>query len=252
MLLAIGGGLDLQGERHILKRLLSEANGSKTSICVVTTATGFPEKTRRSHSDAFEALGLSDYTFLHITNAHQANDPANVEAARRADIIFFTGGDQLRLSDALQGTHFLEAVADRLQQGGIVAGTSAGAAALSRLMIYGEDPPAGDSSGKKEIVSLKTGFGFASRFIIDTHFNQRNRFARLFSMVAENPAKIGLGIDEDTAVIIHDDDSLEVIGSGKMTVIDDPGISNRRVNDLSRVTLISGQSYNTAEHHIRP
>jgi cyanophycinase len=244
MLIAIGGGLDLHGERKILKRLLSEARGQNSSVCVVTTATNYPEEARQKHYEAFTSLGIADLTFLHLRERAEANDPLNAQTAGRADIIFFTGGDQLQLTKALEGTRFLKAVGARINNGAIVAGTSAGAAALSSLMIYGEQSTVDDPSEGKEVVSLKTGFGFAGRYIIDTHFSQRNRLDRLFSKVAENPGAIGLGIDEDTAAIIHADNTMEAIGSGNVTIIDDVSISSSRINDQhTPLTIRAGESY---------
>jgi len=239
MLVAIGGKLDLEGEREILKRLLAEARGVQSNVLVVTSATGYPDETRQDHEDAFARLGIPNVTTLHLRTPQEADDP---QAAARADLILFTGGDQLRLVRALGGTDFMSMLAKREQAGAIVAGTSAGAAAMAQTMIYGESA---DDDPEREIVSLKDGFGLAAGYIIDTHFDRRGRYGRLFDQVAAHPDKVGLGLDENTAAIFHGDGSIEALGPGHVTIIDDPESAT------ARVELSSGQFYDSLLHGLR-
>lgn len=235
MLVAIGGKLDLEGERQILRRLLAEARGTQSNVLVVTSATGYPDEARKDHEDAFAKLGIPGVTTLHLRTPQEANDAAAVAAANNADLVLFTGGDQLRLVNALGGTDFMSTIAKREQEGAVVAGTSAGAAAMAQMMIYGE--PAADDP-EREIVSLKEGFSLAAGYIIDTHFDRRGRYGRLFEQVAGYPDKIGLGLDENTAAIFHADGTIEALGEGHVTIIDGPGTA----------TLSTGWRYDPAAH----
>ncbi len=209
LLFAIGGALDCTEERAILKRMLAAARGTGSSVCVVTSATASPEEARKAYVEAFAGLGIADCTILHPTTPAEADAPDALAAAARADIVFFTGGDQQKLVEAIAGSAFMQAVARNFAAGGIVAGTSAGAAALSKMMIYQEE----------DVVSLKDGFGFLDDAVVDTHFSQRQRLSRLFSMVAAAPNSFGIGVDENTAAIIAPDGALDVVGAGTVTVV---------------------------------
>ena len=150
----------------------------------------------------------------------QANDEAAVLAVGDATGIFLTGGNQLRLASTIGGTALAAAILERFRQGAVVAGTSAGASAMSSHMIaFG----ASGATPKQRMAQIAAGLGLLPGVIVDQHFQQRNRLGRLLSLIAQNPSLLGLGVDEDTAGIVGPDHVLEVIGRGSVTVIDGSG-----------------------------
>jgi cyanophycinase len=147
----------------------------------------------------------------------QANDEAYVRQVRDATGVFLTGGNQLRLSSTIGGTLLADAVLERFRQGAVVAGTSAGASAMSSHMIaFG----ASGGTPKHRMAALAAGLGVLPSVIVDQHFQQRNRYGRLLSVIAQNPSLLGLGVDEDTAGVVDPDGIMEVIGRGSVTIID--------------------------------
>lgn len=240
MLFAIGGNLDCTKERHILHRLLSEGHGVHSRVCVITTASEQPETAVQLSTDVFANLGVKNCAVLPIHTIAEANDPRNVKAIQDAEIIFFMGGDQLKLSLTFIGTQCMDAINKKFQEGGIIAGTSAGAAAISKQMIYGKKA----HGGKGAQVVLYEGLGFSEDLIVDMHFTERNRLARLFAMVAQNPTRIGLGVDEDTAAILKADGTIEVLGAGTVTIIDGFQAAATKAQDgMPHIVLKSGDRY---------
>jgi cyanophycinase len=165
----------------------------------------------------FMELGIGTVRTLHATSRAQANDDAATHVVRGATGIFLTGGNQLRLSSTIGGTRLAEAVHDRFDAGAVVAGTSAGASAMSTHMIaFG----ASGATPKHRMAQVAAGLGVLRGVIVDQHFQQRNRLGRLLSLIAQNPSLLGLGVDEDTAGVVTPDNVLEVIGRGSITVVD--------------------------------
>jgi cyanophycinase len=214
-LIAIGGNEEKTGNMEVLRRVLDEAKGASSRVVVVTTATGYPEEAAQTYRAAFKLLGV-DCEVAHVATRAAAGDAELLKLIRAANIVFFTGGDQLKLATILNGTPFLEAVRESHAAGSVVAGTSAGAAAMSQLMIYGGDP---EKALQKGEVALAAGFGLAPGVVFDTHFMNRGRLARLFNVIATAPDKIGIGLDENTGVILRAEGELEVIGSGAVTIV---------------------------------
>ncbi len=218
--IAIGGAEDKEYDKQILRHFFAAAGGSLASIVIIPAASGIPEVLGNLYQDIFVSMGVdrSRVHILDIRNPSEARRPEAVQLINQSSGIYFTGGDQERLSEVLAHTELIEAIRQRCQQGKtVIAGTSAGASALGHQMISrgysGESPtPA--------IVTLKLGLSILPELIVDQHFHQRNRMVRLLTAVAYHPECIGLGIDEDTAAIIHADQTLEVIGSGVVTVVD--------------------------------
>jgi cyanophycinase len=244
MLFAIGGGLDCQGDRDILKRILQEAKGAGSSVCIITTATNFPDEARRQYLDAFGSLGATDCRVLHLTARSETEDPHMIRVIQEADIVFFTGGDQLKLSKVFAGTPLMKAITEGLEGNSlIVAGTSAGAAALSREMIY---------PSKENEVCLLEGFGLTEELVVDTHFSERNRLSRLFNAVAQGNNLTGLGVDENTAAIIKPDGTLEVIGAGTATIIAPFKNASARAKKTQPAVLNPGDKYNLKERKRLP
>lgn len=207
-LIVIGGAEDKEGEMLVHRRVLSEARGENSRVCVVTSATSDPKGARARYEAVYRALDVSDVEFLHIDTAAMANSLEVAQQFAQADVIFMTGGDQNKLCDILRGTRAHDILCMRYNAGGlVVAGTSAGAAAVSHLML-----------ANGEVTPL--GLGLAPDTVIDTHFSERNRLSRLFTAVAQHPEKIGIGLDEDTALVIRRNRAAEVVGSGTVTIVD--------------------------------
>ncbi len=238
--IAIGGAEDKIGDMTVLRRVISEAHATAPNVLVVTTATGMPVETAKKYEDAFGRLGIKP-AIAHVTNRREAADPKLLEQVKNADVIFFSGGDQLKLATILNATPFFAALKAREEAGAVVAGTSAGAAVMSELMIYGGRNKKGHHKGE---VMMASGFGFQEHAVFDTHFNHEHesffalakrkllswisepkkkepvgRLPRLFNVVAAAPHKTGIGLDEDTGVIFRGNE-FEVIGSGNVTVVD--------------------------------
>lgn len=205
-------------ERGILRKIIDESRLKKDSVIeVITTASQIPQIVGPEYKKAFEFLGAKTVNILDIQNREQANSDAMVARANAADVVMFTGGDQLRLTSILGGTRFHEAILVKYQeQNFIYAGTSAGAAAASENMIY-----QGSSSEALLKGEIKTtqGLGFIENVIVDTHFVQRGRIGRLFQSVVNNPRTLGIGLGEDTGLYILGD-RMTAIGSGLVILVD--------------------------------
>ena len=199
----------------ILQRFVEELPGRRT-VVVLPTASEKPEEAGQDYVTAFQALGLEQVEVLDIRSREQANDPAAVEQINRADGILFTGGDQLRLTALLGGTRVLQRLYERyLAEPIIIAGTSAGAAAMSTPMIY---QGRNDAGYRKDEIHLTTGLQLLRDVAIDTHFVKRGRIVRMAQIIATNPGCIGLGLEEDTAVLVTEGRELEVLGNGLVVV----------------------------------
>jgi cyanophycinase len=170
-----------------------------------------------TYSRLFKKLGVGDVGVLDVSNRQEANAAATYQAVAGASGIFFTGGDQLRITSLLGGTRCDEALHDAYRAGAVIAGTSAGASVMSETMIVeGEDTEA----PQRNSVQMAPGMGLIREVVIDQHFAQRGRLGRLLTAVAQHPYMLGVGIDEDTAIVLLSGDIFEVIGSQAVTVID--------------------------------
>ncbi|TAL28368.1 MAG: cyanophycinase [Alphaproteobacteria bacterium] len=238
-LIAIGGNEEKTGDMDVLKRVLAEAKGAASRVHVITTATGYPEEVGQTYREVFNALGV-DCEVTHVATRAEAAYPGLLNKIGTADVVFFTGGDQLKLATILGGTPFLDAVRERHEGGAVVAGTSAGAAIMSQLMIYGGDP---EKAMQKGEVSLTAGFGLAPDVVFDTHFMNRGRLARLFNVIATAPDKTGIGLDENTGVILRADGELEVIGSGAVTLVDGRSLTRCNVAQIERGEKIEADGF---------
>jgi cyanophycinase len=216
-LIAIGGAEDKSTQCRILTHFVELCGGSKARIAVIPAASGYPVEMEWRYCEVFTRLGAGMTDCLHICDRQLAEDAELIARLKQATGIFLTGGDQLKLMSLIGGTRLAATIQTCFARGVHVAGTSAGASALSRQMIAfgrsGEFP-------SQRMVQLALGLGFAERLIIDQHFSQRNRLGRLLTAVALNPGMIGVGIDEDTALVTAPNGAYEVIGSGKVTFVD--------------------------------
>jgi len=213
----IGGAEDKIRDRIILNRFVTLAGGEDAVIVVISTASSLGTEAGERYRQIFTELGVKTIRPLHAMTRAQANDETFARAVGDATGIYLTGGNQLRLSSTIGGTRLAEAVLERFQHGAVVAGTSAGASALSSHMIaFG----ASGATPKHRMAALAAGLGVLPGVIVDQHFQQRNRLGRLLSLIAQNPSLLGLGVDEDTAGVVGPDHVLEVIGRGSITVVD--------------------------------
>ena len=219
-------------ETGILKRILNESKHKENSrIEVITTASIIPKEIGPEYLKAFEHLNARNLGILDIERREQAADETVLARLKAADIIMFTGGDQLRLTSILGGTRFHDILLDKYRnEDFIYAGTSAGAAAASTNMIY-----QGSSSEAllKGEVKITSGLGFIDDVVIDTHFVQRGRIGRLFQAVVGNPKVLGIGLGEDTGLLITSGRQMEAIGSGLVILVDGREIKDTNLTQIS-------------------
>ena len=215
-IIPIGGAEDKDANPSILQRFVELCGGSEADIVVIPTASRLKDTGPR-YEELFRGMGVAQVEVLDFDTRRDCQEEGRLARLARARGIFFTGGNQLRLSTILGGTHVARTIRLRNAQGVTVAGTSAGAGFLSEHMIaFGSE----GSSPRASSVRLAPGLGLTNRFVIDQHFRQRDRLGRLTAALAYNPFAIGIGLDEDTAAFISPDDTLEVEGSGAVTVVD--------------------------------
>ena len=215
-IIPIGGAEDKDANPSILQRFVELCGGSEADIVVIPTASRLKDTGTR-YEELFRGMGVAQVEVLDFDTRRDCQEEGRLPRLARASGIFFTGGNQLRLSTILGGTHVARTIRLRNAQGVTVAGTSAGAGFLSEHMIaFGSE----GSSPRASSVRLAPGLGLTNRFVIDQHFRQRDRLGRLTAALAYNPFAIGIGLDEDTAAFISPDDTLEVEGSGAVTVVD--------------------------------
>ena len=224
----IGGAEDKVRDRVILSRFVALAGGKDAKIAVISTASSLGPEAGARYREIFSDLGVKTIRPIHAMTRPQANDEAAALALRDTTGIFMTGGNQLRLSSTIGGTNLANAVLERFRDGAVVAGTSAGASAMSSHMI------AFGSSGatpKHRMATIAAGLGVLPGVIVDQHFQQRNRLGRLLSLIALNPSLLGLGVDEDTAGVVGPDHVMEVIGRGSDHGRRRRGFGHRRLGD---------------------
>jgi cyanophycinase len=212
----IGGAEEKDNAPAILRRFVELAGGRQADIVVIPTASQLRDTGVR-YERLFAALGAERVTAVDFDTRRDAEEPGRLARLRQASGVFFTGGNQLRLSTLIGGTSIAKAVRALNAAGVPVAGTSAGAAFISEHMIAFGDEGSSPIAGS---VRLAPGLGLTNRFIIDQHFRQRDRLGRLLTALAYNPFAIGLGLDEDTAAFIAPDNTVHVQGSGAITVVD--------------------------------
>ncbi|MEP6489829.1 cyanophycinase [Microcoleus vaginatus GB2-A3] len=216
-LLIIGGAEDKEGDCKILREFLRCAGGTKARIVVMTAATSLPGEVGDNYIRVFERLGAEDVRVIDTQRPEDASDPDYLEAIEQATGIFFTGGDQARIISCLKDTKLDAAMHKRYSEGIIIGGTSAGAAMMPDMMIIEGDS---ETNPRVDAVAMGPGMGFLPNVVIDQHFAQRGRLGRLVTALLLQPAVLGFGIDENTAILVHGDE-LEVIGESAVTVIDE-------------------------------
>jgi cyanophycinase len=230
-LLVIGGAEDKYNERRILKKFLELAGGETAEVLIVPVASDFPEFAADVYTQAFRNLGVANPRVLRATSRQ---DIVHADVDKLLDGVsgvFMTGGDQMRLVSLLGGTKLAEKLRNIVRDTNVVlAGTSAGAAAMSTSMIVRGEP---SSHPHKNAVKLSPGLGFLKNIIIDQHFTERGRISRLITAVSYNPYNLGIGIDENTAIILDGKGVLEVYGQGSATIVDGSQITFNEIAEVA-------------------
>jgi cyanophycinase len=258
-IIPIGGAENKENDRRILERFVRVSGGSHADIVVIPTASRMHETGQR-YEQVFRDIGAAQVTVMDFDTRRDCQEAGRLQRIGEATGIFFTGGNQLRLTTLLGGTPVAKVIRARNAAGVTVGGTSAGASILSEHMIAAGDEGSAMIAGS---VRLAPGLGLTNRFIIDQHFRQRDRLGRLLTALAYNPFAIGIGLDEDTAAFIGPDETLEVEGSGGVTVVDGSDVtysSIDKVQDGQAVCmlgmrvhlLVAGATYNLNTHLASP
>lgn len=229
-LVIIGGAEDKEEDCQILREFVRRSGGLEARIVVMTAATDLPGEVGNTYIRVFERLGIDDVCVVDTDRREDANDPRALEAIEKATGVFFTGGNQARITEYLKDTDIDLMLHKRFSNGLVIAGTSAGAAMMPDIMIVDGEAK---TNPRMEVVNLEPGMGFLPGVVIDQHFAQRGRLGRLLATVAQEPVVLGFGIDENTAIAI-DGDELEVIGEGAVTVVDVSNLTHTNVNELLR------------------
>jgi len=218
-------------EKGILRRIIDESKHQKESrIEIVPTASKIPALVGSEYAKALGHLGAENVGVINIETREKANDIEVLDRIKNADVIFFTGGDQLRLTSIFGGTAIHDLLLEKyLQEDFLYVGTSAGAACASKNMIYQGSSREALLKGEIKITS---GLGFMDNVIIDTHFVQRGRIGRLFQAVVGNPKTLGIGLGEDTGLLIKNGDSMEALGSGLVIIVDGRQIIDTNITDV--------------------
>jgi len=218
-------------ELGILRRLVQETGGVNSRIEVITTASMIPIEVGENYLNAFGKIGCNNIGLMHIRNRTDVMSPDFIERIKNCEAVMFTGGNQMRLTSTFGGTDFLTSIMKRYKEDDhfLVAGTSAGAMAMSNTMIYEGNAAKAHLKGE---VKITTGLGFMQDVIFDSHFEKRGRFGRLAQAIATNPSSIGIGLGEDTGVLISDGNKMEAIGSGLVMIVDGHDICYSNIADI--------------------
>ena len=247
----IGGAENKENDRRILERFVRVSGGEQADLVVIPTASRMHETGGR-YEKLFLEMGARRVTVMDFDTRRHCNEPGRLERLGEASGIFFTGGNQLRVTTLLGGTPVAKLIRVRNAHGVTVGGTSAGASILSEHMIAAGDEGSAPIAGS---VRLAPGLGLTNRFIIDQHFRQRDRIGRLLTALAYNPFAVGIGLDEDTAAFIGPDEQVEIEGSGTVTILDGSQLSFSSVDAVSEGqpvcmlglrlhVLVAGASFN--------
>jgi cyanophycinase len=260
----IGGAENKENDRRVLARFVEVSGGADADIVVIPTASRMHETGPR-YETLFRELGAARVSVMDFDTRRDCREPGRLQRLEEASGIFFTGGNQLRLTTLLGGTPVATMIRKRNAAGVTVGGTSAGASILSEHMIAFGDEGSSVISGS---VRMAPGLGLTNRFVIDQHFRQRDRLGRLITALAYNPFAVGIGLDEDTAVFIGPDETLEVEGSGGVTIVDAKDVTFSSMDSVSEGQpvcmlglqvhiLVAGATFNlhtrvASAEHLRP
>jgi cyanophycinase len=261
-LVIIGGG---DRDADMMRQFVDLAGGpAKARVIIIPNASGEPDTACIDMTLEFHELGVSNVECVWLTR-EQASDPHSADRLNGATGIYFTGGDQVRVTKALLGTPFHNRLKSLYQAGAVIGGTSAGAALMSEVMITGDERLSKDTVRnflfiKKDNVVTVEGMGFLTKVIIDQHFVKRKRHNRLISVVLEHPTLVGVGIDEATAIIVRPGDTFDVMGEGNVIVYDATGANGIRAEkdgnlggyNLTMHVLTAGDRYDMTKRMVIP
>lgn len=234
-LVIIGGAEDREGDCLVLREFVRLAGGMKAHIAVMTAATSLPQEVGDDYIRIFERLGAELVEVVHTERREDSKREDSLRIIEQATGIFFTGGDQSRIVDFIRGTPLDRAIHKRHKEGAVIGGTSAGAAMMPDQMIVGG---ASVSNPSVDAVSMGPGMAFLPGIVIDQHFAQRGRLGRLLAALVLQPAVLGLGIDEDTAIVVKGDE-FEVVGQGSITVVDETSATHNNLEGLLKDEAIA-------------
>ncbi|MCK4664423.1 MAG: cyanophycinase [Bacteroidales bacterium] len=233
-LMLIGGAEDRTGNKVVLKKVVKTARAK--NIIVIPTASSYPRDIKNSYNDAFKSIGIKNIDCFDIRYPDEADKTEYFETLEKAQLIFFSGGDQKRLVEVLNRTRLMDRIKERFYDGTLsIAGTSAGAAAVSDPMIYD-----GDYRGfEKDSINYSEGFGFLKDVTVDTHFLNRERIPRLTQFLVKGISQRGIGLSEDTGIIISPNLKFEVVGSGMVTLLNSEKITHTNYFEINDKNIFS-------------
>ncbi|MFL5328717.1 MAG: cyanophycinase [Gemmataceae bacterium] len=231
----IGGHEDKHGGKLVLEELARRVKPGK--IVVTTVASHAAAGTFEKYERAFHNLGLRKITEMPISTREQARQPETLKLLDNATCVFFTGGDQLKITSQIGDTPIFRRVQEIYSEGGIIAGTSAGASVMCETMLVTGDDEQSAKIG--ELVRMAPGLGLISEVLVDQHFSERGRMGRLVGAVAQNPRSVGIGIDEDTAAIVEGGDQFIVLGNGAVYVLDGSTVTNSNIAEEAADRIVS-------------
>lgn len=234
-LIIIGGAEDKKEKKEILNFVADKLKETKGNLLIATIATESPSIVIEQYRNIFSSMGIRDIKELRIVERKEAFEKKNLSLVEEASVIFFTGGDQLRITSLVGGTPLYDALKEKCNKGCYFVGTSAGASVMSEVMIVGGEE---EESPRKSTLNMSAGLGLIDNTLIDQHFAQRGRIGRLLSGVCQNPEVLGIGIDEDTAIVINDDE-LTVIGNGSVYFVDGRDIRYTNVSEKKQDEVFS-------------
>lgn len=225
----IGGAEDREGDRLVLKQLVAELHPEK--LVLIPTASAYPQEIDRCYTGTFLELGIAEVRCLDIRQRMDADREEHLAAVRQADLVYFGGGDQAKLVNTLKQTRLFERIRARFEAGLMnIAGTSAGASAIGDPIFYD-----GTRKGfQKGSIKISEGFGFLEDVAVDTHFSARKRLARLCQFLLSGRCTKGIGLDEDTAILVHPNRQFRVFGSGMVAVVDSSGVSGSNYGTIDK------------------
>ena len=229
-LFVIGGKEALGEDLEVLRCFTDKCGGESADLIIITSAATEPAEMQAKYERAFGELGVTKLRFFHQEKRADADNPELLAALDEASGLFFSGGNQLKLVTAIAGSSFEAKLKHAYTDGLHIGGTSAGAAAMSTVMIA---RGAGRASPRLASVRMSPGLGFLSSIIVDQHFHERDRFARLMAAVLCNPAMLGFGLDENTAFVLSAGDEISVIGSGTLTIVDGSELRESSIHSVA-------------------
>lgn len=220
-LIIIGGHEDKKGEKKILREIARRVGSGK--LVVTALASQLPDELHEEYDDAFRSVGIRHVYKLRVEDREDAKKESTVRILDDADAIFFTGGDQLRITSQIGDTPTYSRINEIYQNGGLIAGTSAGASVMCETMLVSGNGTQSHKLGAN--LMMAPGLGFIGGVVIDQHFAERGRMGRLLGAIAQNPKNLGLGIDENTAIVVEQENRFFVLGDGAVYVVDGTGVS---------------------------